>query len=152
MWGSSDDPRKKAEQERKKKELERQDKAKKAKKDRKLKAKRAEEIKKKRDEGRKEVEEANPELSEGDKDSGIESISTPPPVLRRAGFGGASMSFTSINPVTGQNLGGEKKNYFPPNSSQPGVDKQNESENDSHRQSAAPSPPQPSYPALKRPF
>lgn len=151
MWGSNDQ-RKKAEEERKKKELERQEKAKKAKAERKLKKKadekRAEEAKKKRDEGREEADKASASLTEGSE----ESVKRQPiPTLRRAGFGGMDISFSSVNPVTGEKLTHANK-YKPPGSSQPGVDDKSEEDSHGHRQTAAAPSPQPSFPALKRPF
>jgi hypothetical protein len=151
MWGSNDQ-RKKAEEERKKKDIERQEKAKKAKADRKLKKKadekKAEEAKKKRDEGREEADKASAAFGEGSEDS---SPKQPLPVLRRAGFGGMTVSFSNANPVTSDNLTHGKK-YMPPGSSQPGVDNKSGEDSCAHRQTATATSPQPSFPALKRPF
>lgn len=151
MWGSNDQ-RKKAEEERKKKERERQEQAKKAKAERKLKKKadekKAEEAKKKRDEGREEADKASAAFGEGPDESAKQEII---PTLRRAGFGGMSVSFSSINPVTGEKLAHGSK-YMPPGSSQPGVDNENGDDSYAHRQPAAPPTPPPSLPALKRPF
>ena len=151
MWGSNDQ-RKKAEEERKKKDIERQEKAKKAKADRKLKKKadekKAEEAKKKRDEGREEADKASAAFGEGSEDSSPKQAL---PVLRRAGFGGMTMSFSSINPVTGEALPKGNK-YKPPGSSQPGVDNEGGEDTHPHRQTVTPPSPQPSFPALKRPF
>lgn len=151
MWGSNDQ-RKKAEEERKKKENERQEKAKKAKAERKLKKKadekKAEEAKKKRDEGREEADKASAAFGEGSEGN---SKKQPIPTLRRAGFGGMTVSFSNMNPATGDQTTHGKK-YMPPGSSQPGVDSTSGEDSCAHRQTVTPPSPPPSFPALKRPF
>lgn len=151
MWGSNDQ-RRKAEAERKKKELERQEQAKKAKAERKLKKKaeekRAEEAKKKRDEGREEADKASASFIEGSEENAKKQAI---PTLRRAGFGFMTMPHSKYNPGTGDELTHGKK-YKPPGSSQPGVDNESGEDSYAHRHTTAAPSPQPSGPALKRPF
>jgi hypothetical protein len=161
MWGSSDDPAKRAEEERKKandlrmKKIqdERKKKAERAKEERKLKKKkdeeRAEEIEKKRQAGREEADAATESLSEGD--HGNRATPSPQyPRLNRSGFGGMNFSSPLANPTDSAKGGSHR--YVPPGSNQPGVS-QNKNE-PPHRSGGETSPPPPAHnvPKLNRPF
>lgn len=163
MWGQNDDPRVKAELERKKKEQDRQKKIAKERATRALKAKEARKKKKEDDEknakdreekrkkGEEEAEKAAQELLGEGGGAGTGSPQAIVPRLTRAGFGAGGVSWGSTNFSNSSRGAGT---YVPPGANQPGVQQSGDEERYAHRQSAEPpSPPAMSNaPKLSRPF